>query len=87
MPKKITLSTGEEITERRKNNNKATYVVTWGAILLLATSIGWLITAKSQSEMRMTKIEDTNSEIRSQLSSIQESISWIKDALKEMKRR
>jgi len=81
--KKIKLETGEMINERRKNNNKFTYRITWGAIILLTIVIGYLFTAKSQSEGRINKIEGDYTEIQKQLSQIQTDIGWIKEALKE----
>jgi hypothetical protein len=80
MPKKIIVN-GEEMEERRKSNNKATYGITWGAILLLATIVGYLFTAKSQTEMRVTKVEQDYTEITAQLRQLQNDVGWIKDTL------
>ena len=83
MTKTIKLSSGEVMPERKKNNNRIIYRITWGAIILLTIVIGYLFTAKSQSESRITKIEDTNSEIRIMISEMATDIKWIKQALKE----
>lgn len=87
MEKKIIVD-GEEREERsqgekKKNNNKFVYRITWGAIILLTLVVGYLFTAKSQSEIRITRIEGDYTEIRMQLSQIQTDIQWIKEALKE----
>jgi len=84
MPKKIKDGDGNLIPDRRNNNSKVTYRITWGAIILLTIVIGYLFTAKSQSEARINRMEGDYTEIRMQLSQIQTDISWIK---REFERR
>jgi len=87
MPKKVRDGDGNLIPERRKNNNKATYVVTWGAILLLATFIGWLVTVKGQTDIKVEKVQSGYTEIKEDISGIKKDIEWIKTYLQEMRRR
>lgn len=87
MAKKVNDGDGNLIPDRRKNNNKITYIVTWGAILLLATFVGWLVTVKGQSDAKIEKVQDAYSEIKSEISAIRVDIEWVKNYLQEMRRR
>lgn len=73
--------------ERRNNNNKLTYKITWGAILLLATFIFWLVVSKGQTENKIEKVQVGYTEIKEDISGIKKDIEWIKDYLQEMRRR
>lgn len=73
--------------ERRKNNNKLAYKITWGGILLLATFIFWLVVSKGQTENKIEKVQNGYTEIKTEISAIRTDIEWIKNYLEEMRRR
>jgi len=84
MAKKVKDGEGNLIEDRGKNNNNKYLKL---VIPVLIVAIGWLFLMNSRADNKIEKVQNGYTEIKSQLSQIQESISWIKDALKEMRRK
>ena len=84
MAKKVKDGEGNLIEDRGKNNNNKYLKL---VIPVLIVAIGWLFLMNSRADNKIEKVQNGYTEIKSQLSQIQESISWIKDTLKEMRRK
>lgn len=83
MPKKVNDGDGNLIPDRRKNNNNKYFKL---VIPILVAAIGWLFIMNSRADNKIERVQSGYTEIKVQLSRIEESICWIKDNLKEMRR-